>query len=246
MSILLLKQIKFSANAAETAMLMGYLRRYSRKSDPKNIDSSYKIVKIRDFQDDGGPLGGEGGSLALFSPSRFYLPGSLGPAWLTQSTTISTNITLEDLVDFESKSSQKFHISCQKCPMLIRNTLKELFPTVPEATAPNDVALVTLTSPAETENNAKSFVLIAREICSRLRHSGHWADFINPFSGKPFYSFIGADLYTIDERFRGFGMKIEDTNQCRVISADDQITFSGNVFTNAPASLDIIRSLLDE
>uniref|UniRef100_A0A1B0DHN9 Uncharacterized protein n=1 Tax=Phlebotomus papatasi TaxID=29031 RepID=A0A1B0DHN9_PHLPP len=246
MSILLLKRIKFSANATEAAMLMGYFRSYSRKSDPKNIDSSYKIVKIRDFQDDGGPLGGEGGSLALFSPSRFYLPGSLGPAWLTQSSTISTNIILEDLVDFQSKSLNKFHVTCQKCPLLIRNTLKELFPTVPEAASANEVTLLTLTSPTETEISAKSFVLVAREICSRLRHTGHWADFINPFSGKPFYSYSGSDLYTIDERFRGFGMKIEDANQCRVISADNDLTFSGNVFTNAPASLDIIRSLLDE
>lgn len=177
-------------------MLMGYFRSYSRKSDPKNIDSSYKIVKIRDFQgeynervshkmrlrmkflkfvynsstssyhsncafislkiDDGGPLGGEGGSLALFSPSRFYLPGSLGPAWLTQSSTISTNITLEDLVDFQSKSLNKFHVTCQKCPLLIRNTLKELFPTVPEAASANEVTLLTLTSPTETEMSAKS------------------------------------------------------------------------------------------
>ncbi|XP_059613337.1 cobalamin trafficking protein CblD-like [Phlebotomus argentipes] len=247
MSILLLKRLKVRVNAIETAFAMGCLKWYSRKSDPKNIDSSYKIVKIRDFQDDGGPLGGEGGSLALFSPSRFYLPGSLGPAWLTQSTTISSNVTLEDLVDFDAKSPLKFHVTCQRCPLLIRNTLKELFPTAPEVASPSEITLVTLASPVETEKSAKDFVLAAREICSRLRHCGYWGDFINPFSGKPFYSYTGgSDLYTIDERFRGFGMKIEDANQCRVISADSEPTFSANVFTNAPANLDVVRSLLEE
>ncbi|GAB0088588.1 uncharacterized protein DMENIID0001_030450 [Sergentomyia squamirostris] len=247
MSIFLLKRVKWSATFADSVAVMGYLRQYSRKSDPKNIDSSYKIVKIRDFQDDGGSLGGEGGALALFSGSRFYLPGSLGPAWLTQSTTISTNIQLDDLIDFDSKHPQKFHISSQKCPLLIRNTLKELFPTTADTASVTDVTLISLSSLAETEKNAKNFVLIAREICIRLRQLGHWADFINPFSGKPFYSYSGSDLYTIDQRFRGFGMKIEDVSQCRVISADEQqVTFSGNVFTNAPSNLDTIRSLIED
>ena len=45
-------------------------------------------------------------------------------------------------------------------------------------------------------------------MCTRLRLNGFWADFMNPFSGKPFYSYAsGKNLYKIDDRFRGLGIK---------------------------------------
>lgn len=50
-------------------------------------------------------IGAEGGpNWELFAPkgNRFYLPGSLGPAWQSAATTIHSP-TLQNLVDFDSK-----------------------------------------------------------------------------------------------------------------------------------------------
>lgn len=88
--------------------------------------------------------------------------------------------------------------------------------------------------------------MAAREICSRLRLTGYWSDFMNPFSGKPFHSYAGKSLYKLDQRFRGIGMKFENFNNCTVIGADQDLSFSGNIFTNAPVHMDVIKSLIKD
>lgn len=82
-------------------------------------------------------------------------------------------------------------------------------------------------------------------MCTRLRENGYWADFMNPFSGKPFYSYAsGKNLYKIDERFRGLGIKFENKQDCLIISVDTETAFSGSVFTNAPTSLTMLQALV--
>lgn len=91
-------------------------------------------------------------------------------------------------------------------------------------------------------------MLAAREITSRLRLHGFWADFMNPFSGKPFYSWAnGKNLYRVDQRFRGLNMKLLKHNECTVIcsSEDDENCFSGAIYTNAPSNYTELKSLLD-
>lgn len=84
-------------------------------------------------------------------------------------------------------------------------------------------------------------------MCTRLRLNGFWADFMNPFSGKPFYSYAsGKNLYKIDDRFRGLGIKYEDLNHCLIISPDNEETFSGSIFTNAPSDLTQLQLLIDD
>lgn len=84
-------------------------------------------------------------------------------------------------------------------------------------------------------------------MCSRLRLNGYWADFMNPFSGKPFYSYAsGKKLYKIDNRFRGLGIKLENYNECLIISAEDEVAFSGSIFTNAPTDILTLQSLINE
>lgn len=84
-------------------------------------------------------------------------------------------------------------------------------------------------------------------MCSRLRLSGYWADFMNPFSGKPFYSYAsGRKLYKIDNRFRGLGIKYENLNDCLIISSDKNPAFSGSVFTNAPHDLDTLQIIIND
>lgn len=110
---------------------------------------------------------------------------------------------------------------------------------------------------------------------------------MNPFSGKPFHSYAsGKNLYKVDARFRGLGMRFEEHDACLVISSalqqaaspvpDENTTvavagvdadasaagsaeaaptttaattmiavpFSGNVFTTAPVSLQMLQALV--
>lgn len=84
-------------------------------------------------------------------------------------------------------------------------------------------------------------------MCSRLRLNGYWADFMNPFSGKPFYSYAsGKYLYKIDDRFRGLGIKFENKNNCLIISSASDIGFSGSVFTNSPNDLIELQSIVND
>lgn len=90
-------------------------------------------------------------------------------------------------------------------------------------------------------------MLAAREITTRLRLHGYWADFMNPFSGKPFYSWAnGKNLYKVDDRFRGLNMKIFKVNDCVIISPDSaEQAFSGTIYTNAPTDYFQLRSIID-
>jgi len=63
------------------------------------------------------------------------------------------------------------------------------------------------------------FVLAAQDVCTRLKVAGYWADFINPFSGRPNHTPLpGGTLYKTDERFRCLGFMIKKHADCKVIS----------------------------
>ncbi|XP_037818368.1 uncharacterized protein LOC119608148 isoform X2 [Lucilia sericata] len=226
---------------------------YSRRSDSKNLESAFKVVKskvrVEDF------LGGEcGPNWELLSPrgNRFYFPNAVGPAWQGASTTITLEVPLESLVDFDGKNSEKkpmLKFSVNECPSLIKKSLHELFPA-PEVVSSEKLALMTLRFNGDSEMGARKFVLAAREITARLRLHGYWADFMNPFSGKPFYSWSsGKNLYKIDKRFRGLNMKLNKHNECVVISSDAEDNaenaFSGSIYSNAPSEFAQLKSLLD-
>uniref|UniRef100_A0A1A9VNF9 Methylmalonic aciduria and homocystinuria type D protein, mitochondrial n=1 Tax=Glossina austeni TaxID=7395 RepID=A0A1A9VNF9_GLOAU len=226
---------------------------YSRRSDSKNFDLVFKIVKskmrVGDTEDF---LGIEcGPNWELLSPrgNRFYFPNAVGPAWQGASSTITLEAPLESIVDFEGKASTEtamLQFSVNECPSLIKKSLHELFPT-PEVMSSEKIALMTLSFSGDTEQGARKFVLAAREITTRLRLHGYWADFMNPFSGKPFYSWAnGKNLYKVDDRFRGLNMKIFKVNDCVVISPDSaEQAFSGTIYTNAPTDYFQLRSIID-
>lgn len=63
--------------------------------------------------------------------------------------------------------------------------------------------------------------MTANNICDKLRKAGYWADFINPFSGKP-YQFpfaTNSALYETDEKFRCLDFQIFEVNDCKIISS---------------------------
>lgn len=67
------------------------------------------------------------------------------------------------------------------------------------------------------------FVLAAAGICGKLISSGYWADFINPFSGRPYFCRQKNDsLYKTDERFRCVGFKVEERMYCKIIESDNK------------------------
>lgn len=181
--------------------------------------------------------------------------GSIGPAYLNSKSTLgSDGIELEQLIDFDNKDKKKLHITTQKCPLLLRKNLHELFPAPEVITESEKLTLITLSQAelsCEHERSAINFVLAAKEICSRLRLHGYWGDFLNPMSGRPFHSYHQKSLYKLnDERFRGLCMKFEEieaegaNENTLIICEDKSPKFSGSVFTNIPPSLDLIKELI--
>lgn len=66
------------------------------------------------------------------------------------------------------------------------------------------------------------FVLTAKNICDKLKNGGYWADFINPFSGRPYLCpNAGSSLYKTDEKFRCLDFQIFEIKDCKVISNED-------------------------
>lgn len=187
--------------------------------------------------------------------NRFFLgKGSLGPAYLNNNSTFSAVTELEELIDLENKDKTKLHIHFQKCPMLIRKNLQEIFPAPEVISETSNLSLIILSQSSvslEHEKAAIKFIFAAREICQRLRLHGFWADFLNPFSGKAFFSYHQKSLYKNDERFRGLCMKLEEIKgfgakeTCLLISEDKSAKFSGSVFTNLP-SMEMYKELVLE
>lgn len=187
--------------------------------------------------------------------NRFFLgKGTTGPAYLNNSSTFNVINELEELIDVENKDKTKLHVIFQKCPLLIRKNLQEMFPAPEVISETNNLSLITLSQSSascEHEKAAIKFIFAAREICQRLRLHGYWADFLNPFSGKAFFSYNQKSLYNTDQRFRGLCMKLESIkgfaakDPCLLISEDKSSKFSGSVFTNLP-SMEMFRELVLE
>lgn len=85
--------------------------------------------------------------------------------------------------------------------------------------------------------------------------NGYWADFMNCFSGKPFYSYSNGKLFKVDDRFRGLGMKFDQLNGCVVISSASNATdtenpeseeFRGIIVSNIFSDLTQIQGLIGD
>lgn len=95
------------------------------------------------------------------------------------------------------------------------------------------------------------FLLAANGICQKLRDSGYWADFINPFSGRPYMQppkgFV--DLYETDEKFRCLDFQIITINSCKVVTNEEDKRhvkkFVGSLFTSAPSSHANLESIFN-
>ncbi|KAF7988504.1 hypothetical protein HCN44_001077 [Aphidius gifuensis] len=248
--------------------------KYSRKS-AKSIDS-YTLINSDRVDTNTGDNDFEriNSNWELFGNHgfRFYLPGTIGPGWLDVSKTavpndvqtiVKTNNNMIDDNKYSSRRKNNVHtptLYCevQKCPLLLRKGIIELFPGNIEV-ASQHLTIVTITQKFyprsmrqgcdnETEKLAKFFVIAAYNLCMKLKMFGYWANFVNPFSGLPYMNpQKNATLYKTDERFRCLGFKVSNQSTCQVITHDNKQTeFIGSLFTNAPSNADFLKSLIEE
>lgn len=165
-----------------------------------------------------------------------------------------TNAIMESLTSEEEmerrilEAMENVEVVAYACPQLLIKDFRELFPHRSFSNSrltvltlcqksDNDMTSWTEEMGAERERLMSTFISLAQAIVSRLQESGFWADFIDPFSGRPMLSpFTPATFFETDERYRKLGFELEDVGCCRVIRHHTWGTksFVGSIFTNAP------------
>ncbi|EDV95108.1 cobalamin trafficking protein CblD [Drosophila grimshawi] len=232
------------------AQCVGCQASYSKRSD---AGEPFKIVtKSRGVDDDdlNSWEGEPNWELTSKRHNRFYLPNATGPAWQGDTSTVCLMEPLAHLVNFfrePNVDKSRLEFACCQCPMLIRDSIFELFPVRAIGQKDYAITLLTLSYEGEIEQGAAKFVLAAREISDRLLSLGYWSDFVNPFSGRPYYlPRDGSTLYKQDSRFRGVNMCLSIYNECVLITAEenDNVCFSGTVFCTAPNDYGLLVELL--
>lgn len=98
----------------------------------------------------------------------------------------------------------------------------------------------------EREALLEHFIEGAKDICTAIQKAGYWADFVDPESGRPFYSAYTTDtLFETDYRYKKLGFEINDLGCCKVIvhSVWGVNVYVGSLFTNAPIDHPVITKL---
>ncbi|KRT82274.1 hypothetical protein AMK59_3785, partial [Oryctes borbonicus] len=156
----------------------------------------------------------------------FFMPGNVGPAWYDVYTTINNEgaFTMEEI---DNNNDANIICRAQECPKVLRQTVCDLFPQRNLESSELSVITITLKPDAkdfrrnmelETEKLAQIFVLAAKNVCHKLRNAGYWADFVNPFSGRPYFTTGSQNLYETDEKFRCLDFQIYEIDNCKIIS----------------------------
>ncbi|KAH8386918.1 hypothetical protein KR093_003546 [Drosophila rubida] len=234
-----------------------------RNGPPPDAGEPFKTVtKSRGVDDDDTNLleGEPNWELTSKRHNRFYLPNAIGPAWQGDTSTVGLMEPLAQLVNFfkdENVDRTRLEFSCCQCPTLIRDSIFELFPVRAIGQRDYAITLLTLSYEGDIEQGAAKaslsqshlllFVLAAREISDRLMSLGYWSDFLNPFSGRPYFLPRDASiLYKQDSRFRGVNMRLSNHNECVIIAPEenDKTCFSGTIFCTAPNNYPMLVELL--
>jgi len=234
------------------------LRNYSRKVSSSNT-GPFKVVKGPRPEPDNSTLVWRDPSFELLVSNGFplFLRGNIGLAWYDTQTTIKTHheIIMEQIEDSGDNSDAEMILRVQSCPHVLRDTVTELFPYRPLEKSELSVVTINLkpdlvqlrtNKELETDRLAQMFLITAKNICSKLRNNGYWADFINPFSGKPYLVPSGSNkLYKSDEKFRCLDFQIFEIDDCKVISNEGRIAkrFVGSLFTNAPCNKNHLNNI---
>ncbi|CAG9772938.1 unnamed protein product [Ceutorhynchus assimilis] len=236
------------------------VRYYSRKVS--NTNGPYKIVKGKRPEPDSN-LVWRDPSFELLASNGFplFLRGNIGLAWYDTQTTIKTHheIIMEQVEDTGDNPDSDMILRVQTCPTVLRQTVCELFPyrtlekselSVITINLKPDLKQVRVNKEVETEKLAQMFLITAKNICSKLRNNGYWADFINPFSGRPYLVPSGSnELYKTDEKFRCLDFQIFEIDECKVVSNEEGFIakrFVGSLFTNAPCNKQHLNAIFTD
>jgi len=158
-------------------------------------------------------------------------------------------------------SSAHHQLSCTvvESPILMKKEFLDLFPDRAREMQKNPLTVITLAQHTQADMSAWStrmeaerdeltghFIDTATSICTTLKDGGHWADFIDPSSGRPYLGpFTNATLFETDERYMRLGMRIEDLGCCKVLTHPLWGThaFIGTIFTDAPHSSQVVKDI---
>lgn len=193
---------------------------------------------------------------------QFPLPGGVSLPTLTTPTPPNDQDSEEEiaasfLAVVREKPQGTVEMLIQECPMSLVKGFVKLFPGV-EAKGLTVITLCEKTKndmtgwshEVESERDLllEHFIDSAKEICARLTGAGSWADFIDPASGRAFFSPFSHDtLFETDERFRYLGFEIDDLGCCKCIHHPiwGAYAFVGTIFTDASSSSPILRSIME-
>ena len=98
----------------------------------------------------------------------------------------------------------------------------------------------------EREALLENFIAGAKNICNTIKEAGYWADFVDPESGRPFFSAYTTDtFFETDHRYKKLGFEIQDLGCCKVIAHLHWgvHVYVGSLFTNAPIDHPTINKL---
>ncbi|XP_044259612.1 cobalamin trafficking protein CblD [Tribolium madens] len=188
--------------------------------------------------------------LAATNGFPFILRGNIGMGWYDTNTTVKSpyKLIMEEIDESTCSGTGDIICRVQTCPTVLRKSVCDLFPyrdfestelsVVTISLKPN-LKLLRKNKELETERMAQTFLITAKSVCDKLRNGGYWADFINPFSGRPYLFPTSANkLYEADEKFRCLDFEIFDIQQCKIVSNEQNSInrrFVGSLFTNAPS-----------
>jgi hypothetical protein len=211
-------------------------------------------------------------SVELSKPDwRFPLPGNVG---LVSSVSLSKygghcDINSSVLHSFTEPNSQpaaaagelvavdSLEYVAQELTLSVRKDFQEMFPdrdlekeeltviTLSQRTQ-NDMTSWSDAVETEREQLLSNFIAGASDICRALKHSGFWADLVDPASGRPYFgAYTNSTLFETDERYRTLGFEIDDVGCCKVIRHHlwGSHAYIGSIFTNAPMDHPAINNL---
>jgi len=159
-------------------------------------------------------------------------------------------------VDESTKCARKVVLRVFPCPKLLKIGMRKVFSGADLAL--NEMTVLNLTqkfdystmedSDQERIQLAYTFVEAASAICETLQSLGHWADFIDPRSGKPYYTNGQGKLFDSDRRYHHLGFSINDVGSCDIINSINwsRTQFVGTIFTDAPYNCQIVKRIARE
>ncbi|XP_039291428.1 cobalamin trafficking protein CblD-like isoform X2 [Nilaparvata lugens] len=227
-------------------------------SSSSKLANSFKVVTKR-----ADPLeelsSGSGRHLAavnsnweLLDPNgySFFLPGSIGLAWTEPNH-------IDVLSQFLGIDSFNLECSVQDCPILLRQGVIDIFPGAKLNNG--SLTVMTLThnlaktnknrkmSEQEWEKITKLFVMVAQDICMKLKMANYWADFINPFSGLPYLNaYYNPKVTDSDKQLASAGFSVRHANNCRVIAKSAKPSTSnvvGVIYTSSPTNSPVVQDV---